>query len=688
MDGPFSHSSSTLISRRWWLTASLIVLTMACCVALSCPEGTPAQGAAAPQGLLAVANDVDGDGLDDTWEIASGLDPTTNDGNLDPDNDGIPNSEEFQLVTNPLAPNSRIRAFPTAEGFGGHAFGGRGPAGGASPKIIAVTTLMDKVTDPKTGQLVPAPGSLRAAVEATGPRIVVFKVAGTILLNTPLYIKNPYITIAGQTAPAGGIALGHWGVWLRTHDVVLRHLRVRIFFDPDLDWMQGTNMDGIAMAMNDSEVPNPNLDSIFNVMVDHCSISWAADENFSTAGWARDYTVQWSIIAEGAKYGQEIGLESLGWLTDWTPGASAHPERFAHVTIHHNLLMHNAGRNPTIAGGETYDIRNNTVYNWYNAFPSQYRYAPNVNFVGNYYMAGIDTNPAPVLQNVIDVADPLNNAKIPKFYISENFGPQRTSPGQDPWDIGVAYYRLEDGTVCGQPVGTACIRYVVNTGEKVLYTLNSPAPAPPIQEQGAYAARELVLAKAGATIPHRDSVDERLVQEVRYVRDNFTSKSITTDASVAADLNIRHFGANDGPVLRVIIFKPTNMSSYSCLPRTYRVRPGQTVLQAKQEMLARMTCSFPDGLSLPGSIAQILANPAVYQWEVQEMHVPDAALLNTLYPPTPNPQLPADTDGDLIPNANEAVIGTNPSVPDSGGDVDGDGYLNIEEYINSVAGDQ
>src|SRR5262245_23668254 len=101
-------------------------------------------------------------------------------------------------------------AFPGAEGFGASAQGGRGG------RVIAVTTLADA-----------GPGSLREAVEAEGPRVVVFRVGGTIQLRSRLKIAKPRITIAGQTAPGGGVALRGYGLVVGADDVVLRHLRVR-----------------------------------------------------------------------------------------------------------------------------------------------------------------------------------------------------------------------------------------------------------------------------------------------------------------------------------------------------------------------------------------------------------------------------------------------------------------------------
>ncbi|HRT09276.1 MAG TPA: hypothetical protein P5233_12920, partial [Candidatus Paceibacterota bacterium] len=108
-------------------------------------------------------------------------------------------------------PSARLRAFPTAEGYGQYAKGGRGG------RVIAVTNLNDS-----------GPGSFRAAVEAEGPRTVVFRVSGLITLESKLVVRNPFLTVAGQTAPGKGICLRkyNFGVY-GTHDVIIRYVRVR-----------------------------------------------------------------------------------------------------------------------------------------------------------------------------------------------------------------------------------------------------------------------------------------------------------------------------------------------------------------------------------------------------------------------------------------------------------------------------
>ena len=223
----------------------------------------------------------------------------------------------------PLPPSlpKEIPAFPGAWGGGMFTVGGRGG------QVIAVTNLNDS-----------GPGSLRAAIEASGPRIVVFRVAGTIQLTRNLDINNPNITIAGQSAPGDGICLANHSVNINTREVVLRHLRVR------RGMPGGQGSDNIG--------GNPER----QVVVDHCSVSWGRDENISLYRYmkgseknpTRNVTIQWVISSEALGPGHEFG-------GTWGGEDS---------TFHHNLFACNTGRNPSIGMSGEFDYRNNVLFNW------------------------------------------------------------------------------------------------------------------------------------------------------------------------------------------------------------------------------------------------------------------------------------------------------------------------------------
>lgn len=148
-----------------------------------------------------------------------------------------------------------LPAFPGALGWAARTPGGRGG------RIIRVTTLDGE-----------GPGSLRAAIEAEGPRIVVFEVGGVIDLGKKtLRLRNPFITIAGQTAPSPGVTLVRGGMDISAHDVVIQHIRIRPG-SAGGGWMSGWDEDGISTI------------GAYNVIIDHCSLTWATDENLSASG--------------------------------------------------------------------------------------------------------------------------------------------------------------------------------------------------------------------------------------------------------------------------------------------------------------------------------------------------------------------------------------------------------------------
>src|SRR5688500_12051517 len=220
-----------------------------------------------------------------------------------------------------------VPAFPGAGGFGANSVGGR------RGRVIEVTNLNDA-----------GPGSLRAAIEAEGPRNVVFRIGGTIELQSELVLANSFVTIAGQTAPGGGITLKTHPSNTRsaltiargTHDVIIRHLRSR----PGPH--EGFPKPKSGREPDSSEVKDAiQILGARNVILDHCSASWATDEVVSTFFDAQDVTIQWCIIAEAlVKSRPDQSLAGKGLLIGSKGG-----ER---ISVHHNLLVHNVGRNPMI----------------------------------------------------------------------------------------------------------------------------------------------------------------------------------------------------------------------------------------------------------------------------------------------------------------------------------------------------
>ncbi len=659
---PFFASRPFNATRSLRVTGLFLIAVAS--IALTCDTPTG--------GLRSDFSDNDGNGLADDFEMIYGdLDPSADD-----DGDGISNEQESALLTDPLVPSAAIPNFPGAEGFGTYAFGGRGDGSGQPPRIIKVTTLADKVPN-GLGGFVTAPGSLREALEASGPRFIVFEVHGVIFLEEPIRILNPFVTVAGQTAGGDGIVLAHQPLIVRTQDVVLRHLRMRILYekgDPD-----ATLLDGITIFRNDFEA-NSAQQSVYNFIIDHCSISWAIDKNVSTWNWVRNFTIQWSIISEASLFGNPQGPTGFGMLAAPTPGGLT-PTDLTYASLHHNLFVHNSARNPLIAEGKLWDFRNNVEYNWNVAQPAQFEFGASVNFIGNRYIPGLDTSFAPPeIRNLIDINSP-DEGPLPRIFLRDNLAPLRTSTTQDDWDVGVAYVTPNVGGLCGGGA-SVCNVFITPGHLRDQVELPNALPAPPVTTYPVEEATTRVLDGAGATKPRRDAVDTALVNELRYVVDN----NLFVDSQPVGDPNLRRIGPHHGEIANVLWFRPNADPTILCRPRQYRMEPGQTLAEAKLAMLAQMTCTI-DGIVLPGGAAQIIADPVKYPFVVVQRVIPDRNTLNGLYVSNNSPPLPTDTDGDYIPNNRELEFGGDPNVADSLTDSNGNGYLNIEEYLSSLAGD-
>ena len=299
--------------------------------------------------------------------------------------------------------SKEIPAFPGAEGYGMYTVGGRGG------RVIKVRNLNDS-----------GDGSLRAAVEAKGPRIVIFDVSGTIELKSRLKIQNGYLTIAGQTAPGDGICLKNYEVFLdASEEVIIRYIRFRM---GDEARQQG---DAIGGQKNR------------NVIIDHCSASWSTDECASFYA-NENFTMQWCLIAESLRNSVHKGGKH-GFGGVWG-GKNA--------SFHHNLLAHHDSRNPRLgeyvssyALSDLVDLRNNVIYNWggNSCYGGE---GMNVNIVNNYYKPGPATvkNQERIIAvwNRVETWDPLYNV-WGKFYIAGNklIGSERAT--KDNWRFGVQF---------------------------------------------------------------------------------------------------------------------------------------------------------------------------------------------------------------------------------------------------------
>lgn len=365
--------------------------------------------------------------------------------------------------------HAAILSFPGAEGGGGYAIGGRGG------KIIEVINLNDS-----------GPGSFRAACQAKGPRIVVFRVAGIIDIShgDRIYINNPYITIAGQTAPGSGITIKGSCILVKTHDVIIRYLRIR-------GGKRVQGRDNIWVG-----------DGSYNVIIDHCSLTWATDENLSI--WsgkkpAHHITFSRNLIAEG------LEPHSCGILT----GSDVNCVDQTNISIHHNLIMHNHNRSPLIKSGTTRVI-NNLVYDWY-WFGMAIKGGVKIDIIGNKIKKGptvpkdrkIDMLMIKHKENIPDWGPPGD----PSIYIKDNIGINQTSPSTDNWKL----LWINNNK---SPVRLTQAKYTRQT------PISEPTPAIKIDpvnklesiilnDVGAYKR----LDEKGQWVPNRDSVDNRLINE-------------------------------------------------------------------------------------------------------------------------------------------------------------------------------
>jgi hypothetical protein len=278
----------------------------------------------------------------------------------------------------PSQAQSAPLAFPGALGWASATPGGRGG------EIIRVTNLNSE-----------GPGSLRAAIEADGPRIVMFEVGGVIDLEMKtLRLRNPFITIAGQTAPSPGITLIRGGMDISAHDVIVQHIRIRPG-SADQGWMSGWDEDGIATV------------GAYNVIIDHCSLTWATDENLSASGprFTGSTPEEWRAgTSHNITFSNNIVGESLAYSThskgEHSKGSLIH-DNVTGLLIIGNLYAHNYERSPLFKGGVHGVIVNNLIYNpgpraiHYNLAPEEWGSVPfevgKMSVVGNVLRAGPST---------------------------------------------------------------------------------------------------------------------------------------------------------------------------------------------------------------------------------------------------------------------------------------------------------
>ncbi len=345
-------------------------------------------------------------------------------------------------------------SFPGAEGFGAFTPGGR------AGKTIYVENLNDS-----------GPGSLRAAIEASGPRSIFFHMGGVIPLKSTLIVQEPFVTLDGQSAPGNGITLRNHGIEVRTHDVVLRYFRVR---DGDDDVQLGYPKAREIYEGGAGEHALYFVEGSKNCIADHLSLSWSTTKILSITKLSDLITVQWCILSEALNFADH-GYASIA-------GGNR-------VTWHHNLFAHNFSRNVRFQGMVDADFRNNVIYDW--GERAAYGEFDKVNYVGNYLKAGPSTKQKPFFFFHLGDAEVMPGSLYVTNNILEGSG-AKAGVNTNNW-FGMGGYYFE--------------RNIIAAAE--------PFPAPPVTTEAPAAAYEQVLNKAGATLPRRDTTDQRIVREVR-----------------------------------------------------------------------------------------------------------------------------------------------------------------------------
>ncbi|MDO5446402.1 MAG: thrombospondin type 3 repeat-containing protein [Prevotellaceae bacterium] len=475
-------------------------------------------------------------------------------------------------------PQAKIPSFPGAEGGGMFTFGGRGG------KVLTVTNLNDD-----------GPGSFRWACEQGGARIVVFNVAGVIRLKSPLSVRAPYITIAGQTAPGDGVCIAGESFWVDTHDVIMRHMRFR---------RGETNV----LRRDDSFGGNP----VGNIMIDHCSCEWGLDENISFYRHMYDpgdgskarksptvnVTIQNTISAKALdtwnhSFGSTLGGENCSFMR--------------------NLWADNTGRNPSVGWNGVFNFVNNVLYNWVHRSVDGGDYTAMFNMINNYYKPGPLTDVNSNIGHRI-LKPEAGRSKLPykqygRVYANGNIVEGNEKVTNDNWAGGI---QVETAPDCGE--------------YEPFMRSNEPFAMPYLTIMPAQEAYNYVVDNAGALFPKRDIIDERVINEVK-TGEVYYVKELPQDNPYGDMTGLSKKSQNEEGLFR-----------YRRLPKdSYK----QGIITDPRQM---------------GGYPEYKGKP--YK----------------------------DSDMDGMPDKWEKANGLNPNDPsDANQDCTGDGYTNIEKYINGIS---
>ncbi|MBI4205204.1 MAG: heparinase II/III family protein [Betaproteobacteria bacterium] len=354
-----------------------------------------------------------------------------------------------------------LPVIPGASGFGINTKAGRGGT------VYRVTNLNASGT-----------GSLKACTDASGPRVCVFEVSGTIYTTSDLVIRNPYITIAGQTAPSPGILIRGAGMLINTHDILIQHIRVR----------PGDATTGPAPINRDAFKIEAYLADTYNVVIDHVSGSWSTDELISvwgsSSGKIYDVTIRNSIFSEALNNSiSPDGPHPAGPIIGY---------RASRIMLANSLMAFNGWRNPLVRDDSTdVMIINNMLYRTRGYTIDQIDFGTKgagdvpmrASVQGNHFVL------APGMSPINTISINSGSASSFKIFVTDNTGPWMTS---DPWSV----------------VATSRSKSTINVATPPVWSSGVvPMPSSSVENY--------VLSYAGARPLDRDPVDARVVSQVR-----------------------------------------------------------------------------------------------------------------------------------------------------------------------------
>lgn len=486
------------------------------------------------------------------------------------------------IVTLPAAVWAKPLAFPGAAGFGRHALGARG---GSDPDVYIVDRLSDD------GE----PGTLRHAIDsvvADHGRFIVFAVGGVITLqeNRPLEIDSPFITLAGQTAPQGGICILGEGLFVTSHDIIIRGLRVRPSDYHSVSYQATQSRDGLKVGEG-----TETQTAITDIIIDHCSFSWSTDEIVSAYRACRNVTYQANIFSEALHKSIHWDEGAEPWVNEpHSHGPTIGP--WAHnISLFRNVSAHTRGRNPMLKGTDQVEVINNVFYNF--GFQGVFFTDPEggrglkANVIGNQWIGGPDS--VSDRARLIEFHG-LTATKGSAVHLAGNVADMpggHLAATDDP--VAAGFYRSRGGTNLGavlkpQPVFVGIPNHAITAMSAAEDELDA------------------VIDDAGARWPMRDAIDRRVIDHIE-------------------------------------------LRSGSHVDVVYQT-PGSRVGQWVEPVGTR------EALDVDRS---------------GDPKLPDYATLGD--------PAPIDADRDGIPDSLESTYGSNPLADD-----DGDGYLNIEAYLNAI----